>query len=151
MAEIPDAPSEIVDDFTRDYELAFHKGTEAELAAAKLRLVWALAHSQQSKHNARAVDMADEMLAQSQAPDDVTTREVEYIKAVALYRLKRYVKCRQQCAAILQIQPESRQVVTLKEAAEEALIREGMIGVGILGGVVGVVGVVAGLALASRR
>lgn len=53
--------------------------------------------------------------------------------------------------AELQVSPDSRQAQALKQAVEDQIVKEGLIGVGIAGGVLGVAAVIVGGLLSARR
>ena len=61
--------------------------------------------------------------------------EVLYIMGVAHFRLGRYVQARYRAKAALEIVPDMRQAVALKERAEDEMATEGLIGLGIATGV----------------
>ena len=61
--------------------------------------------------------------------------EVLYIMGVAHFRLGRYVQARYRAKAALELVPDMRQAVALKERAEDEMATEGLIGLGIATGV----------------
>ena len=69
-------------------------------------------------------------------------------KAVAKYWIAVYAIS---LCAERQVSPESRQAQALKQAVEDQIVKEGLIGVGIAGGVLGVAAVIVGGLLAARR
>lgn len=155
--------------FQAEYQVAFSAG---DPGAARLRLIWALAHHAQSRaHVRRALDLATSALeargagsgsgagaggsgaAASDTPADDEDRELRYLSAVALYNLGRYLDCRRACAALLERHPGcSRQAEGLKACADDQVVKEGLLGLGVLGAVSAlVVGVVVSATSARRR
>ena len=47
--------------------------------------------------------------------------------------------------------PESRQAHDLKQAVDDEIVKEGLIGVGVVGGVLGIAAVIVGGLLAARK
>lgn len=151
--------------FQAEYQAAFSAG---DPGAARLRLIWALAHHAQSRaHVRRALDLATSALDAAppapaaaeprgrapHPPADDEDRELRYLSAVALYNLGRYLDCRRACAALLERHPgASRQAEALKAAADDQVVKEGLLGLGVLGAVSAVVvGLVVSATSARRR
>jgi len=157
--------------FQAEYQAAFSAG---DPDAARLRLIWALAHHAQSRaHVRRALDLATAALegrggasaAAVASPGAATPgasggataaadedRELRYLSAVALFNLGRYLDCRRACALLLARHPgASRQAEALKAAADDQVVKEGLLGLGVLGAVSALVVGVAVSATARRR
>lgn len=96
-------------------------------------------HARTSRDQLRGVDLADAMLH----GENADVRELLYLKAVGLYRLKRYLDARTALKEVLELHPEFRQANTLLEACENQIIKEGLIGVGAGAAILGVIGAIA--------
>jgi len=122
--------------------------TETDVSAALFRMVWALAHSTNGKHNERAVQiLEDEGAALGTACD---ARDRAYLRAVAHYNAQDYDKAREAAYEAISIDAECRQAHALRQAAEAALMRDGLVGVGLLSAAALAAGA-ALLAAGSRR
>lgn len=174
--ELPVTNDEQVAQFQAEYQAAFSAG---DPGAARLRLIWALAHHVQSRaHVRRALDLATSALearggeagaaataaaaaapsaasprpAGGGGPADDEDRELRYLSAVALYNLGRYLDCRRACAALLERHPgASRQAEALKAAADDQVVKEGLLGLGVLASVSALVVGIAVSATSARR
>jgi hypothetical protein len=170
----PKKKNQQVAQFQAEYQAAFSAG---DPGAARLRLIWALAHHAQSRaHVRRALDLATAALdaragagggaggtapgrattaatAATDAPADDEDRELRYLSAVALYNLGRYLDCRRACAILIERhRGAARQAEALKAAADDQVVKEGLLGLGVLGAVSAlVVGVVVSATSARRR
>ena len=103
-------------------------------AAAAGRLAWCLAHSSRGLEDVRRAlnilrDLKEAELMAAKK------HEVLYIMGVAHFRLGRYVQARYRAKAALELVPDMRQAVALKERAEDEMATEGLIGLGIATGV----------------
>lgn len=122
---------------------------ERELRAARFRVTWALAHAQTRAHNERAVQMLsrgatngatsgeddedDERRWRREYGDEnMPPRDGYYLLAVALYNSRDYEKARTAAFRALRLDPECRQAAALREASEEQLARDGLVGAGAL-------------------
>lgn len=136
----------------RASEDVVHDGRETierELRAARFRVTWALAHAQTRAHNERAVQMLsrgatngatsgeededDERRWRREYGDEnMPPRDGYYLLAVALYNSRDYEKARNAAFRALRLDPECRQAAALREASEEQLARDGLVGAGAL-------------------
>ena len=127
---------------------------ERALRAARFRVTWALAHAETRAHNERAVQMLSRgatngaaRATSDQVEDDedderrwrreygdenMPLRDGYYLLAVALYNLRDYEKARAAAFRALRLDPECRQAAALREASEEELARDGLVGAGAL-------------------
>jgi len=116
-----------------------------ELDDARFRLVWALSHSRREEHLRHAENI---LLDETLDWDDVLThRDRYYLKAVLYYNRCDYLSCRDNAFTCLSVDPTCVQAQNLRQACEEYLARDGIIGItGVVAGVA-----VLGAMLASRR
>ncbi len=56
---------------------------------------------------------------------------------MALFKLKRFVEARRKLRELLEQHPDMHQAVSLKSNTDDAIVKEGLMGVGIAAGVVG--------------
>ena len=73
------------------------------------------------------------------------------VPRVVFYRLGNMVDARRQLEELLVVSPHSRQAQALKEACEQQIVREGLVGIGIGSAVLGVAALAIGLAFGARR
>jgi mitochondrial fission 1 protein len=76
-------------------------------------------------------------------------RDARYLEAVGAAKAGDLIAARRSLTALLAEAPEWRQAASLKAAVDDAVIREGLTGLGVAAGVLGVLGVA--IAAFSRR
>ncbi|KAG2428352.1 hypothetical protein HXX76_010497 [Chlamydomonas incerta] len=138
---LPVVDLDLVEHAESEYRAIFQTGSAEEVEAARFRLIWALVHSAQHRHQARGQELCRTALAALKPPGD---REYRYLAAVAAYKMGHYIEARRELAKLLQEQPGFRQAEFLRGLTEDAIVREGLLGVGV----VGLGAAVAGVALA---
>eukprot|EP00241_Pyramimonas_parkeae_P008319 CAMPEP_0114268206 /NCGR_PEP_ID=MMETSP0058-20121206/25803_1 /TAXON_ID=36894 /ORGANISM="Pyramimonas parkeae, CCMP726" /LENGTH=146 /DNA_ID=CAMNT_0001386305 /DNA_START=410 /DNA_END=851 /DNA_ORIENTATION=- len=115
---------------------------------ASFQLAWALAHS----HSSADVELAIRMLEDPRTlGNKAPTREYHYTLAAAHYRLNDYLACRSAVNKALEISPSCHQSLELRDAAVEAIARDGLIGLGVIAGGVAVVGTLIAALAKPRR
>lgn len=144
--ELPVADEEVVQQCQQEYDEKRKLGSK-DAPDACFRFVWALVHSASNEDAKRGLLMAEALLSSP----EVDRREVLYLVAVAKFRLKRYVEARRTLMQLLEESPETRQAASLKEAVDDQIVKEGLIGVGIGTAVVGAVAGIAFALLSGRR
>jgi len=120
----------------------------AEVHDARFKMVWALAHASNVKHNERAVQILEDK--SMEFGESMNARDRAYLRAVAYYNSQDYDKAREAAYDAIGIDAECRQAHALRQAAEAALMRDGMVGVGLLSAAALATGA-ALLASASKR
>ncbi|KAM7505322.1 hypothetical protein LguiB_004226 [Lonicera macranthoides] len=125
------------------------KGDSEEVKAGSImRLSWALVHSRQQDDVHRGIAMLEASLAKrSNSP--LQEREKLYLLAVGNYRSGEFSKSRKLLEKCLEISPDWRQALSLKNMVEERITKDGVIGIGITATTVGLI--VGGLAAALAR
>mmetsp|Transcript_11998 Transcript_11998/g.28455 ORF Transcript_11998/g.28455 Transcript_11998/m.28455 type:complete len:154 (+) Transcript_11998:140-601(+) len=148
MAEnLPVADPETIRVCEQEYlSLSGRGGSQA--AEACFRYTWALCHSGKARDNRRGVQLAETAEAarmDAAAGSEISTREFKYVRAVGLLKLREYSKARDVCASILRDSPNCKQAETLKGIVEDIMVREGLLGAGIIAAAasVAVVGLVS--------
>ncbi|GBF95357.1 hypothetical protein Rsub_07785 [Raphidocelis subcapitata] len=146
---LPATTDEQVAQFQAEYSAAFGGSNQEELESAKCRLIWALAHHTASRaHLQRGLDLAEAALGGDARTAD-QDRELKYLSAVAMYNLRSYIAARRALADLLADYPDFRQAQALYDEVNELVIRDGLLGLGMVASVVGLgVGL---LAAAGRR
>ena len=107
------------------------------------RLVWTLVHSTWLSDCRRGRDLA-EALASDPAADPAAARDLLYLQAVAAHKLGDNVGARRLLARLLAGGP-CRQGEALKVAVDDAVVRDGLVGLGVGAALVAA----AGFAIAS--
>jgi mitochondrial fission 1 protein len=85
------------------------------------------------------------------AGDRADKRDLAYLKAVGLFRRGQHVEARRVLKSLLEEHPEFRQGSNLLELVEKEIVKDGLIGASVAAAVLGVVAVVAGAAMSSKR
>lgn len=149
VLSLPQTTEEQVSQFQADYQSAFGGASQDELENAKCRLIWALVHHSSSRtHLQRGLDLAEAALESDRRTAD-QDRELRYLASVAMYNLGNYIKARRGVRALLEEYPDFRQAQALQAECDDLVLRDGLVGVGVLGAVLGIgVGILVG---ASRR
>lgn len=94
------------------------------------RLVWTLVHSTWASDARRGRELA-EALAADPAADPRAARDLLYLQAVAAHKLGDNVGARRLLAGLLADSPHCRQALALKAAADDAVVRDGLVGLGV--------------------
>ena len=81
--------------------------------------------------------------------DPAMQRDLLWYIAVGAYRVRDWQASKQYNESLLRMEPNNRQGLHLREAIEEKLKADGLLGLGIVGAVVGIAAV--GLAALMRR
>lgn len=146
--ELPQTSGDVLSAVRAEYTAAQQKGGDS-FRDAEYRLAWALVHSPHRED----VEVGEDIAKQLISVETDRNRDAEYYLAVAYYKLGKYVGARRQIAQILEKWPDFRQAERLKALADEKVMREGLIGVGIAGAaVVGIGAVAAGvLSMMAKR
>ncbi|KAI8467546.1 MAG: hypothetical protein J3K34DRAFT_430089 [Monoraphidium minutum] len=146
---LPVTTDEQVAQFQAEYQSAFSGGSQQELESAKCRLVWALVHAAASRtHLQRGLDLAEAALEGGGSAADVR-RELRYLAAVAQYNLNHTIKARRSLKALLEEYPDFRQAQALASECDDLVLRDGLMGVGVIGAALAIgIGILAG---AGRR
>mmetsp|Transcript_29658 Transcript_29658/g.64741 ORF Transcript_29658/g.64741 Transcript_29658/m.64741 type:complete len:152 (-) Transcript_29658:323-778(-) len=135
MAELPWTDSATIEECEKivdKLQRAAGGANTEELQSARFQLAWALAHSKIPAD----VDLAIKTLEDPRASSDFPrNREYYYTLAVAQYRSHQYINCRASATKALELAPSCHQSAVLRDAALEAIARDGMIGLGVIGGI----------------
>lgn len=109
---------------------------------------WGLVKSSDRKHQ----QLGLEQLAQVYREEESMRRETLYYLAVGSYKVGEYSNARRYCDALLKIEPDNSQAHSLKEMVDGKVTQEGLIGLGVAGGVLAVgVGIISALARKRRK
>ncbi|XP_031113309.1 mitochondrial fission 1 protein A-like [Ipomoea triloba] len=145
--QIPWCDSDVVAGCEREVAEA-EKGSSEELKSeCIMRLSWSLVHSKRSEDVQRGIAMLEASLSSNCSP--LQMREKLYLLSVGYYRSGEYPRSRNLVERCLEIAPDWRQALTLKEAVEEKITKDGVIGIGIAATAVGLLA--GGIAAALTR
>ncbi|WJX64532.1 Mitochondrial fission 1 protein A [Trifolium repens] len=127
---LPTCDSDIIAGCEREVAEAEKKPSNDEIMQESLlRLSWALVHSKRSEDVQRGIAMLQSSITNT--ADPLRQREKLYLLAVGYYRSGDYSRSRDLVETCLEIAPDWRQALTLKEAIEERITKDGVIGMGI--------------------
>lgn len=146
---LPQSTPQNVRDFQKEYLDMSRKG-EKETPNACFRFVWALVHSTDPAHVERGLDLAQSMIKAGELPQQ-GLNDLVYLCAVAQYRRGSYQAAKTQINEYLKVAPSSHQAAELKSAVDDAIVKEGLIGVGVGTGLLTVAAVAIGLLMSSRK
>ncbi|QDZ22483.1 hypothetical protein HOP50_07g50260 [Chloropicon primus] len=137
-----------------EYEAARIATNEPEQAfSAKMRLAWALAHSERGRVDyERATRMIEDMMevtSDVKREDREVMNELLYLKAVANLNTDDLITAHYTVTKLLERSPRSNQGNALKGRINNEILKKGLAGIGILAGVV-TVGVTLAMRLAKR-
>lgn len=147
--QLPQTEPQKVREFQSEYIKCSKAGSQ-ETPNAGFRFVWALVHSPDPAHVQRGLDLAQQML-NAQELDQQGQDDLVYFCAVAQFRRGSYQAAKTQINEYLKVKPGSRQGVDLKKAIDDAIVREGLIGVGVGTGILAAGAVAIGLLLSGRK
>eukprot|EP00958_Prasinococcus_capsulatus_P022334 scaffold3142_cov416-Prasinococcus_capsulatus_cf.AAC.1 len=110
-------------------------------------------HSHRDENKLKGVAMLEALLPSAFTHED--KHECLYLIAVGLYRLRKLVDAKRVVTQALQEAPHSRQAEALRQLIDDAIMQDGLIGVGLVVGVAGLIGIgataVASALSTSRR
>ncbi|WWD20029.1 mitochondria fission 1 protein [Kwoniella shandongensis] len=112
---------------------------------SKFNYGWGLVKSQTAELQTEGVKLLQEIYSASPAH----RRECTYYIAVGYYKLRNYAYARKFNDLLLSVEPENMQAQSLRQLIDQAVTRDGYIGMGIIAGTAAVAGVV--LASVLRR
>lgn len=83
--------------------------------------------------------------------DRYSDRDCLYYMALGYYRLDDLVSSRKCLEKLLRVSPNNRQAISLLDIVEDKITKDGIIGISIVSGVIGVAGLLAAALAGSRR
>lgn len=126
--------------FEKKYNSELLKGTVSR--ETKFEYAWCLIRSKYSADIKKGIVLLEE-LVQKGSKDD--SRDFLFYLAVANYRLKEYEKALKYIRTLLKNEPGNKQAMELEKLIDNALKKDGLVGMAIVGGIgLGVAGL-AGL------
>ncbi|KAL0039840.1 hypothetical protein WJX77_009664 [Trebouxia sp. C0004] len=144
---LPETDPQVVRQFQKDY-LDMNRKGDKEAPHACFRFVWALVHSPDPAHVERGLDLAQSMIKAGEL-EQQGLNDLVYLCAVAQYRRGSYQAARTQINEYLKVSPSSHQAAELKSAVDDAIVKEGLIGVGVGTGLLTVAAVAIGLLMSK--
>jgi fission 1 protein len=127
---LPETDEDTIKSLKEGYEDASRDGGRSSSEACYL-LVWGLVHSKRKKDVGEGLQLAGALM-ESDELEDERKKDLVYIKCVALYKLGKYLEAKRQLEEFLLVSPNHRQALQIKEMVDEKLVRDGLIGVGVL-------------------
>ncbi|PNH11589.1 hypothetical protein TSOC_001557 [Tetrabaena socialis] len=120
-----------------EYRAIFQTGSAEEVDSARFRLIWALVHSTRRDHHARGLELCRAKLTvlEQQQKQQQQQKEQEKPDATNGPNLREF---RYFAAGAHGEYPEFRQADFLRGLVDDAIVKEGLVGVGIGAAVVGV-------------
>mmetsp|Transcript_1473 Transcript_1473/g.5067 ORF Transcript_1473/g.5067 Transcript_1473/m.5067 type:complete len:161 (-) Transcript_1473:555-1037(-) len=150
---LPRVGQETVNELDALYARAIADGDEDAAKKLQTQLCWALVHSHRDENKLKGVAMLEALLPSAFTHED--KHECLYLIAVGLYRLRKLVDAKRVVTQALQEAPHSRQAEALRQLIDDAIMQDGLIGVGLVVGVAGLIGIgataVASALSTSRR
>lgn len=107
-------------------------------------------HSARNTDVKRGLDLAEQLLKSSDL-DEQDHRDLVYLTSVAQYKLGDVLAAKRQLEELLKVAPNGRQAQVLREACEQQIIKEGLLGIGIGSAVLGIAALAIGIAFGARR
>lgn len=83
--------------------------------------------------------------------DRYSERDCLYYMALGYYRLDDVVQSRRCLERLLKLSPNNRQAISLLDIVEDKITKDGIIGISIVSGIVGVAGLLAAAIAGTRR
>ncbi|WVR08333.1 mitochondria fission 1 protein [Kwoniella sp. DSM 27419] len=115
---------------------------------SKFNYGWGLVKSPAAEQQTEGVKLLQEIYSASPAH----RRECTYYIAVGYFKLRNYAYAKKFNDLLLSVEPQNMQAQSLRTLIDQAVTRDGYIGVGIIAGAAALTGVViAGLLKRSRR
>ncbi|XP_013885056.1 mitochondrial fission 1 protein [Austrofundulus limnaeus] len=133
------APEDLIK-FEKKYNSELVKGTVSK--ETKFEYAWCLIRSKYSEDIKKGIVLLEELVHKSSKDD---SRDFLFYLSVANYRLKEYEKALKYIRTLLRNEPGNKQALELEKLIENALRKDGLVGMAIVGGIgLGVAGL-AGL------
>ena len=114
---------------------------------SQFNYAWGLIKSNERRDQKQGIDI----LTQLSYSQPSMQRECTYYLALGCFKLGDYASARQHTEALLKSEPSNTQVQELKETLDDKIMKEGLFGLGIAGGVLAVgIGLISSLARRKR-
>ncbi|KAF8085565.1 hypothetical protein N665_0663s0012 [Sinapis alba] len=147
--KIPWCDRDVILECEKEVRSATDGDSEDQKKESIMRFSWALVHSRQAEDIHRGIAMLEASLASSSPP--LQDREKLYLLAVGYYRTGDYSRSRQLVERCLEVQPDWRQALALKQSIEDKIAKDGVIGIGITATAVGLIAGGIAAALARKK
>ncbi|KAG7330244.1 hypothetical protein KOW79_006466 [Hemibagrus wyckioides] len=133
--------------FEKKYNLEVSKGTVSK--DTKFEYAWCLTRSKYSNDIKKGIVLLEE-LVQKSAKDD--QRDYLFYLAIANYKLKEYERALKYVRILLKNEPGNKQALEMEKLINEALKKDGLVGMAIVGGIgLGVAGLAGLIGLAVAK
>ncbi|XP_076958154.1 mitochondrial fission 1 protein A-like [Bidens hawaiensis] len=145
--QLPWCSRDIIAGCEKEVTEAASDASDEAKAESIMRLSWALVHSRQPEDVNRGIAMLEASIDNTNSP--LQKREKIYLLAVGYYRNGDFSRSRMLLDQCLEIAPDWRQALTLKQVIEDRVTKDGVIGMGISATAVGLIA--GGIAAAFLR
>ncbi|ORZ40315.1 mitochondria fission 1 protein, variant [Catenaria anguillulae PL171] len=108
---------------------------------------WGLVHSNRREE----IQLGVELLTQLVRTAPTMRDEARYYAALGCFKMGEFSRARDMAQAILKDHPNNPQALSIVDAVDEQVRKDGMIGMAIVGGAVAAVGLVVGLLTRSSK
>ncbi|KAB5579304.1 hypothetical protein PHYPO_G00193560 [Pangasianodon hypophthalmus] len=133
--------------FEKKYSLELAKGAVSK--DTKFEYAWCLIRSKYTNDIRKGIQLLEELVQKSTKDDQ---RDFLFYLAVAYYRLKEYEKALKYIRILLKNEPGNKQAIELEKLINQALKKDGLVGMAIVGGIgLGVAGLAGLIGLAVAK
>ncbi|XP_026990263.1 mitochondrial fission 1 protein isoform X2 [Tachysurus fulvidraco] len=133
--------------FEKKYKSELSKGAVSK--DTKFEYAWCLVRSKYTNDIKKGIVLLEELVQKSSKDDQ---RDYLFYLAVANYKLKDYERALKYVRILLQNEPGNKQASELEKLIEQALKKDGLVGMAIVGGIgLGVAGLAGLIGLAVAK
>ncbi|KAK3546635.1 hypothetical protein QTP70_031442 [Hemibagrus guttatus] len=133
--------------FEKKYNLELAKGAVSK--DTKFEYAWCLTRSKNTNDIKKGILLLEELVQKSTKDDQ---RDYLFYLAVANYKLKEYERALKYIHILLKNEPGNKQAIELEKLIKEALKKDGLVGMAIVGGIgLGVAGLAGLIGLAVAK
>ncbi|KAM9500971.1 mitochondrial fission 1 protein [Clarias gariepinus] len=133
--------------FEKKYNLELAKGAVSK--ETKFEYAWCLIRSKYTDDMRKGIQLLEDLVQKSSKDDQ---RDFLFYLAVANYRLKEYEKALKYIRILLKNEPGNNQAIEMEKLINQALKKDGLVGMAIVGGIgLGVAGLAGLIGLAVAK
>ncbi|XP_076828770.1 mitochondrial fission 1 protein [Brachyhypopomus gauderio] len=133
--------------FEEKYKSELAKGSVSK--ETKFEYAWCLIRSKYSNDIVKGIQLLEDLVQKSPKDDQ---RDFLFYLAVANYRLKEYERALKYIRILLRNEPGNKQALDLEELINQALKKDGLVGMAIVGGIgLGVAGLAGLIGMAVAK
>ncbi|XP_007248097.3 mitochondrial fission 1 protein [Astyanax mexicanus] len=133
--------------FEQKYNAELVKGPVSK--ETKFEYAWCLIRSKYTNDIRKGIQLLEELLQKSSKEDQ---RDFLFYLAVANYRLKEYERALKYIHILLRNEPGNKQAIEMEKLINQALKKDGLVGMAIVGGIgLGVAGIAGLIGMAVSK